>query len=37
MCTEGNNVNPAKESKAIERWIRKHVPDAAQTRLEVVQ
>ena len=37
MCTEGNQINPAKEAKAIERWIRKHVPDAAQAHLEVVK
>lgn len=37
VCTEGNQINPAKESRAIERWIRKHVPDAAQAQLEVVK
>lgn len=36
-CCEGNQVNPVKERVAIERWLRKHEPDAAQTQLEVVK
>lgn len=37
LCCEGNQINPRKEREAMERWLRKHVPAAVQTPLEVVK
>lgn len=36
-CCEGNQINVKKDKDAVERWIRKYVPEAKQTQLEVVK
>lgn len=39
VCTEGNNVNPAKEMRAIQGWLRRHCADcgAIRSRAQMTQ